>query len=121
MIDNLPPKKIQNQRYALPQRLYLGPTSMDHEMAFLMCTMAHVHRGAFVLDPFVGTGSILIAAAHFGAVTMGADIDIRVSLIPGGRSEGIFCNFVGTFCNDASELNAVDRCLQQCKIYLMDV
>lgn len=29
-------------------------------------------------DPFVGTGSILVAAAHFGAHTMGADIDIRV-------------------------------------------
>lgn len=29
-------------------------------------------------DPFVGTGSILVAATHFGAVTLGADIDIRV-------------------------------------------
>ena len=31
-----------------------------------------------VYDPFVGTGSILVAASHFGAVTVGADIDIRV-------------------------------------------
>ena len=29
-------------------------------------------------DPFVGTGSILVAAAHLGDVTLGADIDIRV-------------------------------------------
>ena len=29
-------------------------------------------------DPFVGTGSILVAAAHHGAVTFGADIDPRV-------------------------------------------
>lgn len=29
-------------------------------------------------DPFVGTGSILVAAAHLGAHTIGADIDMRV-------------------------------------------
>ena len=29
-------------------------------------------------DPFVGTGSILVAAAHLGAKTLGADIDVRV-------------------------------------------
>lgn len=68
-----------SQRYALSKRKYLGPTSMDHEMAFLMCTMGHVRAGSFVLDPFVGTGSILVSAAHFGAITMGTDIDIRVS------------------------------------------
>ena len=31
-----------------------------------------------VYDPFVGTGSLLVAAAHLGAVTLGADIDVRV-------------------------------------------
>lgn len=31
-----------------------------------------------MFDPFAGTGSILVAAAHLGAVTLGADIDIRV-------------------------------------------
>ncbi len=37
-----------------------------------------VRRGMLVYDPFVGTGSILIAAAHHGAMTLGADIDPRV-------------------------------------------
>ena len=40
--------------------------------------MAQVRRGMLVYDPFVGTGSILIAAAHHGAMTLGADIDPRV-------------------------------------------
>lgn len=31
-----------------------------------------------MFDPFAGTGSILIAAAHLGAYTLGIDIDIRV-------------------------------------------
>jgi tRNA G10 N-methylase Trm11 len=32
-----------------------------------------------MLDPYAGTGSILVAAAAFGAQVMGADIDVRVS------------------------------------------
>ena len=37
-----------------------------------------MQRGHLVYDPFVGTGSILVAAAYHGAYTLGADIDIRV-------------------------------------------
>jgi tRNA (guanine10-N2)-methyltransferase len=37
-----------------------------------------VKKGDFVYDPFVGTGSILVAASHYGAQTFGADIDIRI-------------------------------------------
>ena len=29
--------------YNLPDRVYIGPTSMDTEMAFLMCNMAKVN------------------------------------------------------------------------------
>lgn len=43
----------------------------------LLCGL-QVRKGSFVFDPFAGTGSILVAAAHFGAITLGADIDIRV-------------------------------------------
>jgi tRNA (guanine10-N2)-methyltransferase len=34
--------------------------------------------GHLVMDPYAGTGSILIAAAEFGAQVLGADIDMRV-------------------------------------------
>ena len=30
------------------------------------------------MDPFVGTGSCLVPAAHLGAYTIGTDIDVRV-------------------------------------------
>ncbi|KAK2076934.1 hypothetical protein QBZ16_005162 [Prototheca wickerhamii] len=66
------------KQYELPARRYLGPTSMEAEMAFLMCNQARVGRGSLVFDPFVGTGSILVAAAHRGARTLGTDIDMRV-------------------------------------------
>lgn len=59
--------------YQLKSRNYLGPTAMDAEIAFLMINQALVKPGKLVYDPFVGTGSILIAAAHFGAMTMVCD------------------------------------------------
>lgn len=56
--------------YQLKSRTYLGPTAMDAEMAFLMANQGLARPGSIVFDPFVGTGSILVAAAHFGALTM---------------------------------------------------
>lgn len=64
--------------YSLSKRACIGPTSMDPELTFVMANMVHAGPGKLVLDPFVGTGSCLVAAAHVGAVTMGADIDWRV-------------------------------------------
>lgn len=65
-------------KYDLSRRRYLGPTTMDTELAFLMCSLAGVRRSSLVFDPFVGTGGLLVPAAHHGARTMGMDIDIRV-------------------------------------------
>ncbi|KAF8052028.1 hypothetical protein N665_1625s0003 [Sinapis alba] len=51
-------------------RTYLVPTAMDAEMAFLMANQAKATSGKLVYDPFVGTWSILVSAARFGAMTM---------------------------------------------------
>ncbi|KAL9235212.1 hypothetical protein vseg_009994 [Gypsophila vaccaria] len=79
--------------YQLKSRTYLGPTAMDAEMAFLMANQGLASPGKLVFDPFVGTGSILVAAAHFGAMTMGADIDIRVVRDGRGPNQNVWSNF----------------------------
>lgn len=79
--------------YQLKSRKYLGPTAMDAEIAFLMANQALATPGKLVYDPFVGTGSILVAAAHFGAMTMGADIDIRVVRDGRGPECNVWSNF----------------------------
>ncbi|KAF9612363.1 hypothetical protein IFM89_039081 [Coptis chinensis] len=79
--------------YELKSRKYLGPTAMDAEMAFLMANQALVTPGKLVYDPFVGTGSILVGAAHYGAMTMGADIDIRVVRDGRGPECNVWSNF----------------------------
>ncbi len=66
-------------RYLLKDRKYIGPTSTDCELAFLMANQGRVSKESVVYDPFFGTGSIMIACAHFKPVVCyGSDIDIRV-------------------------------------------
>lgn len=76
----------------LKRRPYLGPTSMDHEMALIMANMGCCRPGTLTLDPFVGTGSVLVAAAALGAVCMGGDMDIRV-VRDGKKGKNVFTNF----------------------------
>ena len=61
-------------KYGLPDRLMLGPTSTDHNLAFLMANMGHVDSSKTVIDPFLGTASILIACSHFGSMCFGSEI-----------------------------------------------
>lgn len=80
------------EQYDLKRRIYLGPTSMDAELSFIMSNLGHVQKSSIVLDPFVGTGSILVSCAQRGAYCVGTDIDIRV--IRGRNTEeNVYSNF----------------------------
>lgn len=63
------------QVHSLKKRQFIGNTSMDAQLAIIMANQAQVKVGDMVLDPFVGSGSLLVAAAHFGAYVWGSDID----------------------------------------------
>ncbi|KAI9891826.1 MAG: hypothetical protein M1814_002391 [Vezdaea aestivalis] len=64
-------------KYDLKKRKYISTTSMDAELALVTANMALASPGRLFLDPFVGTGSFLVACSHFGASTFGSDIDGR--------------------------------------------
>ena len=51
---------------------------MDAELSSIMTNLGQVRRGHIVLDPFCGTGSILLSCGLRGAFCVGTDIDIRV-------------------------------------------
>lgn len=80
------------EQYNLRHRVYLGPTSMDAELSFVMTSFGQVQKGSIVFDPFVGTGSILLSCALRGAYCIGSDIDIRV-LKGRSENENIWKNF----------------------------
>ncbi|KRX57014.1 tRNA (guanine(10)-N2)-methyltransferase -like protein [Trichinella sp. T9] len=65
-------------RYNLKDRIFIGNTSMDPILSFLMANIGEVQSGDLVLDPYVGSGSILLPAAHFGGYCVGVEIDYNV-------------------------------------------
>ena len=65
-------------KYDLVHRKYIGPTSTDHLLSFLMANFAQIQEGQMVIDPFVGTGSLLIPPTIFKAICFGCDLDVRV-------------------------------------------
>jgi tRNA (guanine10-N2)-methyltransferase len=66
---------------------------MDAELSLVMTNLALVKRGSMAFDPFVGTGSILVACGLRGAGhCVGTDIDLRV-LRGDGKAEDVFSNF----------------------------
>ncbi|XP_056901187.1 tRNA (guanine(10)-N2)-methyltransferase homolog isoform X1 [Takifugu flavidus] len=61
--------------HSVKNRHFIGNTSMDAGLSLIMSNHAKVKKNDFVFDPFVGTGSLLIACSQFGAYVCGADID----------------------------------------------
>ncbi|ETI22183.1 hypothetical protein G647_06256 [Cladophialophora carrionii CBS 160.54] len=64
-------------RHDLKKRPYISTTSMDAELALVTANLALAGPGKIFLDPFVGTGGFMVAAAELGAVVLGSDIDGR--------------------------------------------
>ncbi|ODV91741.1 hypothetical protein CANCADRAFT_322 [Tortispora caseinolytica NRRL Y-17796] len=79
--------------YDLKRRDYIGTTSFEAELALVTCNIAKITHGDLVYDPFAGTGSFLIAAAHYGGHVFGADIDGR-QLRGIGKKSNIDSNFI---------------------------
>ncbi|XP_036395260.1 tRNA (guanine(10)-N2)-methyltransferase homolog isoform X2 [Megalops cyprinoides] len=61
--------------HSVKKRHFIGNTSMDAGLSFIMANHARVKDHDLVFDPFVGTGSLLVACSHFGAYVCGTDID----------------------------------------------
>eukprot|EP01122_Echinamoeba_exundans_P004063 TRINITY_DN1409_c0_g1_i3.p1 TRINITY_DN1409_c0_g1~~TRINITY_DN1409_c0_g1_i3.p1 ORF type:complete len:332 (-),score=51.74 TRINITY_DN1409_c0_g1_i3:40-1035(-) len=85
------------ETYSLKKRAYLGTTSMESEISFFTANQALARPGSLVIDPFVGTGSLVLTAAHFGARVIGADIDMCVltGVTKAGKPKGknLYNNF----------------------------
>lgn len=77
--------------YSLKKRNYISTTSMDSELALITANITLAAAGKLFYDPFVGTGSFPIACSHFGAMTMGSDLDGR--MVRGKKGQNIVTNF----------------------------
>lgn len=80
------------QKYDLKTRTYIGTTLFDAELSLVTANLGHAGPNKLVYDPFAGTGLFLVAAANFGSLTMGSDIDAR-ALRGKGPGKDIHANF----------------------------
>lgn len=60
------------------RRLFFHPAALTAKMARCMVNLAQVKAGELVLDPFCGTGSILIEAGLIGCRVIGLDASRRM-------------------------------------------
>uniref|UniRef100_A0A9J2PG93 tRNA (guanine(10)-N(2))-methyltransferase TRMT11 n=1 Tax=Ascaris lumbricoides TaxID=6252 RepID=A0A9J2PG93_ASCLU len=72
--------------YNLKERCYIGNTTMDPELSFIQANLIKANMGSIVLDPFCGTGGLLISAAHFGAAVIGTEINYQIARAVGRSS-----------------------------------
>ncbi|KAI9874873.1 MAG: hypothetical protein M1830_009186 [Pleopsidium flavum] len=87
--------------YNLKKRKYISTTSMDSELALITANLTLAAPGKIFYDPFVGTGSFPIACSHFGATSLGSDIDGRS--VRGKKDRNVISNF--------QQYNLMDRFL----------
>uniref|UniRef100_A0A0R3S4K7 UPF0020 domain-containing protein n=1 Tax=Elaeophora elaphi TaxID=1147741 RepID=A0A0R3S4K7_9BILA len=99
--------------YSLAERCYIGNTTIDPELSFLQANIAKVDTGSLVLDPFCGTGGLLIAAAHFGAAVVGSEINYQIARAVGKSSRA------GVKCNTAKESVAANFRQYGTDVYFM--
>lgn len=59
------------RKYDLKKRLYLGPTSLDTSLSFILANLGLVRKSSMAWDSFVGTASIFVALTHLGAICTG--------------------------------------------------
>lgn len=57
------------------KRAFIHTTTMPSDRALLMSNLGRVGKGTTVLDPFCGSGGLLISSALLGAKVIGADVD----------------------------------------------
>ncbi|BGP14967.1 hypothetical protein JCM10213_007230 [Rhodosporidiobolus nylandii] len=95
--------------FDLKKRAYIGTTSMEAEVSLLMANQALAAPGKWVYDPFVGTGSMLLTAAGFGALAFGSDIDGRqirgkkTGIRHSAEQYGVSSRIVDTCCFDMTQ------------------
>lgn len=81
--------------YQLNKRVLLSTTAMESRLAFIMANLAMVAPATLVCDPFVGSGSVLVACAHHGGYGVGMDYDARnfYGPLPGQTLQANFAQY----------------------------
>ena len=91
-------RKVQN-------RPFFSPISLHPKLARALVNISSIKEGEIMLDPFCGTGGLLIEAGLIGAKIIGSDIEEK--MINGCKKTLDFykINNYKLFCSDIGEVN----------------
>ena len=70
--------RSQFQKRKAHHRPFFSPISLHPSLARLLVNLSRVHRNGLLLDPFCGTGGILIEAALINVNIIGSDIEEKM-------------------------------------------
>ena len=62
----------------MKKRAFIGTTTLPADRALLMSKLGLVGTAMTVLDPFCGSGGLLLSSALLGARVVGADVDAEL-------------------------------------------
>ncbi len=77
-------------KHPVTRRPFFHPTAMKPQVARIMVNLSKAKSGQTFLDPFCGSGSILVEAAFIGSNVLGMDINRK--MIIGARKNMTFFN-----------------------------
>lgn len=95
-------------------RPFFSPISLHPKLARALVNLSEIKPGETLLDPFCGTGGILIEAGLIGTKLVGSDIDNK--LVEGCRENldfykiknyNLFCTDIGNVAEYVSNIDAV--------------
>jgi tRNA (guanine10-N2)-dimethyltransferase len=75
-LAEIPPKPFVERRPG--RKPFFHPSAMPAKLARCMVNLAKARAGALVLDPFCGTGGMLVEAALMGCRVLGLDVQRRM-------------------------------------------
>ncbi len=95
---------LMNQNWATRRprrRAFFHPAAIFPKLSRALVNLSRVRSGEVFLDPFCGTGSLLLEAYEIGAFPVGADIDSR--MVRGARRNmaGLHQEWMGLVRTDA--------------------
>ncbi len=79
-------------------------------LARAMVNIARTKRGSIILDPYCGTGGILVEAGLIGAVTLGCDIQKKI-IMGGQMNLDYYSVNYSILLQDAGDMALRDECV----------
>jgi len=106
--------RSQYEKRKVQFRPYFSPISLHPKIARVMVNLSSIRNDEVLLDPFCGTGGILIEAGLVGAKIIGSDIEKK--MIEGCKKNldfykiknfKLFCKDIGEIGNNIDKVDAV--------------